>query len=227
MSGHERKITVEVPEANTRVRGLYLQPENARLLFVFGHGAGAGMTHPFMTAIAIGLAKHGVATLRYQFPYMESGRKGPDPKPVLLSTIRAAVSHAGNLGNKIPLFIGGKSMGGRMSSMAMAQDPMPGVQGIVFLGFPLHPPGVPSDDRGAHLAEVTVPMLFLQGTRDKLADLRLLKPVIKKLGELANLHIIEGGDHSFHLPKSQGKSDADVLGELSEIAAQWMLRIAK
>ena len=222
MTSLEKSISVDVEEGGARVSGLFLRPENSRSLLVFGHGAGAGMKHPFMTEIAHGLAERGVATLRYQFPYIEAGRKRPDPKPVLLATVRAAVSRAKDLDKKLPLFVGGKSMGGRMSSMAMAQNPISGVKGIVFFGFPLHPPGMPSVDRAAHLADVKVPMLFLQGTRDKLADLTLLKPVIKTLGKRAHLHIIEGGEHSFHLPKSQGKTDAAVLDDLSETAVQWM-----
>lgn len=223
----ERETQFSVKGTATRVSGLFMSPANAECVLVFGHGAGAGMKHPFMSAISGGLERLRVATFRYQFPYLESGAKRPDPKPLLLSTVRAAVAQAQDLGNGLPLFLGGKSMGGRMSSIAMAEDPIREILGIVFFGFPLHPPGVPSDSRAEHLSLIDVPMLFLQGTRDKLADLKLLKPVVKKLGTLATIHIIEGADHSFHVPKSSGKSDADVCDNLSEATSSWMSRVMK
>lgn len=213
----------------TRGRGevsaLLLRPSGARWLLVLGHGAGAGMRHPFMESIAQRLATQGIATFRYQFPYMEGGGRRPDPPPVLLATVRAAVAAAAaaaaQAGGDLPLLAGGKSMGGRMTSMAAAEADLPAVRGLVFFGFPLHPAGAPSTGRGDHLSRVRVPMLFLQGTRDKLADLDLLRPALDKLGERARLHVVEGADHSFHVPKSSGRTEAEVLEELARTVAEW------
>lgn len=219
MSVREMKIRVGADE----VSALLVKPRKARALLVLGHGAGAGMRHAFMEAVAQRLAARGVATLRYQFPYMEQGRKAPNTPKVLIATVRAAVETGHRAAGSLPLFAGGKSMGGRMTSTAAAQEPLTGVRGIVFLGFPLHAPGQPSDHRAAHLADVDVPMLFLQGTRDKLADLELLVPVCRKLAPRATLHVVDGGDHSFHVLKRSGRTDDETADEICGTAADWML----
>jgi len=179
------------------------------------------MNHPFMAKLAGELAGVGVATLRYQFPYMEEKRRVPDTPAVLTATVVAAVRAAAEAAPGLPLFAGGKSMGGRMTSQAAAQQPLEGVQGLVFFGFPLHPPKLPGTKRADHLAKVTIPMLFLQGTRDALADLQLLRPVCAKLGAWATLHVIESADHAFHVLKNSGKTDEQVLHELAETIASW------
>jgi predicted alpha/beta-hydrolase family hydrolase len=204
---------------------LLLLPAEPRLMLVLAHGAGAGMTHPFLESLAAELAAVGVATLRYQFPYMEQRRRVPDSPAVLTATVRAAVRTTAELSLRLPLIAGGKSMGGRMTSQAAAQQPLDGVRGLVFFGFPLHPPNKPGTKRAEHLKHVTVPMLFLQGTRDTLADLKLLKPICEDLGSQATLHIIETADHSFHMLKNSGKTDAGVLRELAQTTASWALRI--
>jgi predicted alpha/beta-hydrolase family hydrolase len=190
------------------------------------HGAGAGMNHAFMAAVAEELAQRGIATLRYQFPYMERGSKRPDSPKVAHAAVRAAVAEAGRLVPGLPLVAGGKSFGGRMTSQAQAASPLPGVRGLAFLGFPLHPAGKPSDDRAAHLLEVRMPMLFLQGTRDELADLRLLRPVIDRLGERATLELLEDADHSFHVPARTGRKDAEVRAGMLDAFAQWTRALA-
>ena len=200
---------------------LLLRPAKARWLLVLAHGAGAGMSHPFMEKLAGELAGVGVATLRYQFPYMEERRRAPDPPTVLMATVVAAVRAAAEAAPGLPLLAGGKSMGGRMTSQAAAQHVLDGVRGLVFFGFPLHPPKQPGTKRADHLAKLTVPMLFLQGTRDTLADLKLLRPVCAKLESRATLHVIETADHSFHMLKRSGRSDAEVLRELAETTASW------
>lgn len=212
-------------EGGGEVSALLLRPAKARWLLVLAHGAGAGMSHPFMEMLAGELARVGVATLRYQFPYMEERRRVPDVSAVLTATVAAAVRAAAKAAPDLPLLAGGKSMGGRMTSQAAAQHPLDGVGGLVFLGFPLHPPKQPGTKRADHLAKVTVPMLFLQGTRDTLADLKLLRPVCAKLGSRVTLHVIETADHSFHVLKSSGRNDAEVLRELVETAASWADRI--
>ncbi|HTD68980.1 MAG TPA: alpha/beta family hydrolase [Gemmatimonadales bacterium] len=203
------------------VTGLLLRPSNARLLYVLAHGAGAGMRHPFLESIAQRLAQRSIATLRYQFPYMEQRLRRPDPPAVAATTVRAAVIEAAGVAPGLPLVAGGKSFGGRMTSTAQAEDPLPGVRGLALLGFPLHPPGRPADKRAEHLAQVRIPMLFLQGDRDEFADLKLLKPVVKQLGERATLHLVEGGDHSFHVLKRSGRTDAEVMAELVETIVAW------
>src|SRR5437660_3748430 len=203
------------------VSGLLLRPKDARLLYVLAHGAGAGMRHPFLESISQRLAEQGIATLRYQFPYMERRSRRPDPPAVAAAAVRAAVAEAARLAPGLPLVAGGKSFGGRMTSTAQAEEPLPGVRGLVFLGFPLHPPGRPGDARADHLAEVQIPMLFLQGTRDEFADLELLRPVVKRLGDRATLHLADGGDHSFHVLKRSGRTDAEVMGELVDAIAAW------
>jgi hypothetical protein len=203
------------------VSALLERPETARWLMVLGHGAGAGMRHRFMEGAAAALAARGVATFRYQFPYVEKRASRPDPQPILLSTVQSAVAAAHAAAPELPLLAGGKSMGGRMTSLAAAKEGLGEVRGIVFFGFPLHPPGAPGTERGDHLERVVVPMLFLQGTRDKLADLSLLRPVIERLGSKAALHVVEGADHSFEVPKRSGRSLTDVLGELAETVQAW------
>jgi predicted alpha/beta-hydrolase family hydrolase len=210
-----------VVERGDEVSALLLRPANARRLLVLAHGAGAGMSHPFMEKLADELAGVGVATLRYQFPYIEARRRAPDEPAVLTATVVAAVRAAAQAAPGLPLLAGGKSMGGRMTSQAAAQRPLDGVRGLVFFGFPLHPPNQPGTKRADHLTKVAIPMLFLQGTRDTFADLQLLRPVCRKLGSRATLHVIETADHSFHLLKKSGRSDPEVSRELAEKAASW------
>ena len=204
------------------VSALLLRPASARALLVLGHGAGAGMRHPFMQAVAERLAARKIATLRYQFPYMEKGKKSPDSQTTLRATIVSAVETAKKAARGLPLLAGGKSMGGRLTSLVAAEGRLPDVQGLIFFGFPLHAARKPSSERGAHLAEVNVPMLFLQGTRDRLAALDLIKPLCRHLGKRASLHIVEGGDHSFHVLKRSGRTDADVQNELGETVGSWV-----
>src|ERR1700754_433626 len=203
------------------VSALLMRPKDARACYVFAHGAGAGMRHASMEAIATGLAERGIATLRYQFPYMEKGSKRPDPPALAHATVRAAVAEAAKVCAGLPLIAGGKSFGGRMTSQAQSKAPLDGVKGIAFFGFPLHPAGKPSSDRAEHLAEVKIPMLFLQDTRDSLAELSLLKPVVKGLGIRATLHLADGADHSFHVLKSSGRNDREVLAEILNAFAVW------
>jgi len=203
------------------VSAILMQPEDPFCLLVLAHGAGAGMRHKTMEAIAADLAGRGIATFRYNFPYMEQGKRAPSPQPVLLATVRAAVLAAGVAAPALPLLAGGKSMGGRMTSIASAKEPLSGVRGIVFFGFPLHPPGKHTAERGAHLHQVTVPMLFLQGTRDDLADLDLVRPLCASLGTAATLGILDHADHSFHVLKRSGRTDAEVLDQLGAATAAW------
>ena len=205
--------------------GLLIAPPGAQACFVFAHGAGAGMTHSFMSAFAEGLAERGIATLRYDFPYMEAGSKRPDTPKVAHAAVRAAVAEAASRLPRITLFAGGKSFGGRMTSQAQAAEPLPGVKGLVFVGFPLHPAGKPSIERAAHLDHVQVPMLFLQGTRDELAALELLEPVVERLGGLAMLETYEDADHSFHVPARTGRKDNEVRAAMLDTAARWMLNL--
>jgi len=204
------------------VSALLDRPADAYACFVFAHGAGAGMTHPAMEAAALGLAECGVATLRYQFPYMEKGSKRPDPPAIAHAAVRAAVAEAGRCCPGLRLIAGGRSFGGRMTSQAQAAAPLAGVDGLAFFGFPLHPAGKPSDDRASHLADIKIPMLFLQGTKDKLAELALLEPVVKRLGRKASLHLVEGADHSFHVPARSGRNDREVLSEILDAFAGWI-----
>jgi uncharacterized protein len=217
--GPER-LTIETGKPGS-VSALLLRPDKARACFVFAHGAGAGMTHPFMEAFAAGLCQRGIASLRYQFPYMEKGGKRPDPPAVAHAAVRAAVAEAGRHCANLPLIAGGKSFGGRMTSQAQASVPLPGVHGLAFLGFPLHPAGKPSDDRARHLAEIHVPMLFLQGTRDNLAEAALIEPMVERLGKSARLHFVDGADHSFHVPARSGRNDRDVLDGILDVFAAW------
>ena len=219
-------VTIAIDDGAS-VSGLWLKPAKARGCLVLAHGAGAGMTHASMTATAEGLAERGIATLRYQFPYMERGSSRTDAPAVAHAAVRAAVAEAGRLGGKLPLFAGGRSFGGRMTSQAQAIAPLPGVRGLVFFAFPLHPAGKPSIDRAEHLCEVAVPMLFLQGTRDALAVLDLLHPVVAALGERAALTLAQDADHSFHVPAKTGRKDKEVLAELLDAATQWMAATAR
>lgn len=209
------------------VSALLQTPKGARALAVLAHGAGAGMTHPFLSAVAGGLAQRGIATLRFQFPYREAGGRRPDPPALAQDTVRAAVACARRLLPDLPLFAGGKSFGGRMSSQAQAAAPLEGVRGLVFLGFPLHPAGKPSQDRAKHLFDVRVPMLFLQGTRDALAELSQLQPAVAALGRRATLTLFEGADHSFHVPVRSGRTDDAVRGEVLDALAGWIRRVAR
>jgi len=213
-------------DAEHRVSGILLAPGNVRAGYVLAHGAGAGMRQKFLEATARGLAERGVASFRYNFPYMEAGRKRVDPPPLCHATARAAVAEAARLLPKLPLIAGGKSFGGRMTSQAQAIEPLPGVRGLAFLGFPLHPPGKPSTDRAAHLAGVNLPMLFLQGTNDEFAELALLRSTVAKLGGHATLRLFDHADHSFHVPAKSGRKDADVLDELLDALAEWIDQIA-
>jgi predicted alpha/beta-hydrolase family hydrolase len=228
MAGSRSKeISFQATKSSGKVSALLMRPKNARWLLVLGHGAGAGMRHKFMEASVGRLANNEIATFRYQFPYMERGTKRPDPRPILLTTVRSAVDAAIEATGELPLLAGGKSMGGRMTSMAAAESPLPNVQGLVFFGFPLHPPGQTSTERSDHLANVTVPMLFLQGTRDSLANLDLLQPICKKLGKLARLHVINSADHSFHVLKSSGRTDDQVMEELGKTVSMWASRLVR
>jgi predicted alpha/beta-hydrolase family hydrolase len=210
-----------------KVSGLLILPKGAEALLVFAHGAGAGMRHKFMEEAAQKLADHSVGTLRYQFPYMEKETKRPDAEAVLTATVRAAVAVAIDRAEGLPLFAGGKSMGGRMTSLAATRAPLDGVRGLIYFGFPLHAAGKPSADRGHHLFDIKLPMLFLQGSRDALADLKLLKPLCARLGKRVELFVIEGGDHSFHLLKSAGRSDDQALEEAALKVGSWISRVLK
>ena len=205
---------------------LLIKPPAARFALALAHGAGAGMRHPFMETVSQALAGVGVATYRYEFPYMEAGEKRPDPPARAEARVREAVAAAATALPGLPLFVGGKSFGGRMSSGAQSRAPLPGVRGLVFFGFPLHAAGRPDDSRAAHLASITVPMLFLQGTRDTLADLDLIRGVCEHLGPLATLHVVAGADHSFSVLKRSGRTSAEVLTELASTTAAWMARHA-
>ena len=219
-----QQLTIGMPN-DASVSALLLRPPQARACYVLAHGAGAGMTHPSMEATAAGLCERGIATLRYQFPYMEKGSKRPDAPTVAHAAVRAAVAEAGRRCPALPLIAGGRSFGGRMTSQAQALSPLPGVRGLAFLGFPLHPAGKPSSDRAKHLTEVRIPMLFLQGTRDALAELSLLEPVVKGLGSRATLRLLDGADHSFHVLKSSGRNDREVMDEALDAFAAWVVAI--
>src|SRR5271163_501422 len=221
-----KPVTIEV-DATRDVSGLLLVPERPFACYVLAHGAGTGMTHKFMTAVAEGLNERGMATLRYQFPYMEAGSKRPDRPPLAHAAVRAAVASAARLTPGLPLFAGGKSFGARMTSQAQAAAPLPNVIGLAFLGFPLHPAGKPSADRAAHLSDVRVPMLFLQGTRDALAELQFLSPVLEKLSAIATSHLIEHADHSFDVPVRSGTTDSQVLNEVLDTLTDWARGIVR
>jgi hypothetical protein len=219
ISSQSLRISVD-PDRS--VSGILLSPRSVRACLVLAHGAGAGMKHPFMTAVAEGLASRGFATLRYQFPYMERGAKRPDAPAVAQGAVRAAVAEAARALPGLPLFAGGKSFGGRMTSQAQAASLLDGVRGLAFLGFPLHAPGKASDERGAHLLDIRIPMLFLQGSRDDFADLSLLRPLVERLGAGAMLKLFDDADHSFHVPARSGRSDAEVREGMLDALAGWM-----
>ena len=212
-----------IPVGSESVSGLLLRPPNAKALYVFAHGAGAGMTHKAMESNARGLAERGIATVRYQFPYMEKGSRRPDPPRIAHATVRAAVAEAMRLAADLPLFAGGRSFGGRMTSQTQADEPLPGVRGLAFLGFPLHPAGKAGIERAEHLSRVQVPMLFVSGDRDALAELDLLKPVIGGLGKRATLHLVSHADHSFKVAAKSGRTCADAEAEALDAMAEWML----
>lgn len=215
--------TIKLADGAT-ISALWQKPKDAKAVLVLAHGAGAGMTHKHMAATADGLAERGIATLRYNFPYMERGSKRPDNPPIAHAAVRAAAADAAKLAGALPLFAGGRSFGARMTSQAQALDPLPNVKGLVFFAFPLHPPGKPGTDRADHLADVRIPMLFLQGTNDEFADLDLLKPTVKKLARRATLVLAQHADHSFHAPAKSGRKDPEVLAEILDAAAAWMLK---
>lgn len=221
-----KRINIEIDHACS-VSGLLIRPARPHACFVFAHGAGAGMTHPSMENVAIGLGERHVATLRYQFPYMEKGSKRPDAPAVAHAAVRAAVAEAGRLCEGIPLIAGGKSFGGRMTSQAQALQPLAGVHGLAFFSFPLHPAGKPSNERAKHLADIHVPMLFLQGTRDALAELKLLEPVVKNLGSSATLHLVKEADHSFHVLARSGRKDGEVMIEILDAFVAWVGKIVR
>jgi predicted alpha/beta-hydrolase family hydrolase len=220
-----QNLTLKVDSAND-VSALLLRPSAARACFVFAHGAGAGMTHPFMEQVAGGLCDRGIATLRYQFPYMERASRRPDPPAIAHAAVRAAVEEAARCCAGLALVAGGKSFGGRMTSQAQAIAPLAGVRGLAFLGFPLHPAGKPSDARAKHLSDVDVPMLFIQGTRDKLAESQLIAPVVKHLGASATLHLVQEADHSFHVPARSGRNDRDAMREVVDTLSAWIVATA-
>ena len=215
-----RELRIAV--GNEAVSALLLRPENAKALYLFAHGAGAGMTHKAMESNAQGLADRGVATLRFQFLYMDRGSKRPDPPKLAHAVVRAAAAEAAKLAPDLPLFAGGRSFGGRMTSQAQAEEPLPTVRGLAFLGFPLHPAGKPGIDRAEHLARVTVPMLFISGDRDALAERHLLEPVVAGLGDRATLHSVEHADHSFKVAARSGRTAADAEAEALDTLADWM-----
>jgi predicted alpha/beta-hydrolase family hydrolase len=220
-SSEAKPVTIAIDQT-TQVSGLLQKALRPRVCFVLAHGAGVGMTHPFTTAVAAGLAKRNIATLRYQFPYMERGGRRPDPPKLAQATVRAAVAEALRLQQDVLLVAGGKSFGGRMTSQAQAVEPLPGVRGLAFLGFPLHPAGRTSKDRADHLFKVHIPMLFLQGTRDALAEVGELKPLCEALGANATLKLFADADHSFRVPARSGRSAAQVLEELLDALASWI-----
>lgn len=220
-----RKVIFTATQSVGDVSGLLLLPPGSTSMYVLAHGAGAGMTHPFLATFADGLAERDIATFRYQFPYMEQGRRAPNSRPILTDTVRSAVEKAAELAPGLRIIAGGKSMGGRMTSLAQSESPIQGVEGLAFLGFPLHAPGRDSADRGAHLSDIDIPMLFLQGTRDRLANLEFLEPLCASLGARCTLHVLEGGDHSFKPLKRSGRSLEEVLDEAVGVLADWITKL--
>lgn len=217
-----REMRIDVPQAGSSVSALLDLPDDPRAVYVLGHGAGAGMRHAFLERITRDLVSRGLGVFRYQFPYMEERRKRPDRHPVLHGTVRAAAAAAAEAVPGVPLVAGGKSMGGRMTSLVQSATPLPGVNGLIFLGFPLHAPNKPGSDRADHLKEIAIPMLFLQGTRDSLARLDLLTPVVDALGSRAAMHIVEGGDHSFKVLKRSGRTMDEVFDDLADTMVEWV-----
>jgi predicted alpha/beta-hydrolase family hydrolase len=221
----QQKLEIEIANIGS-VSALLNCPAGAQACYVLAHGAGAGMSHPFMETVATGLSERHVAALRYQFPYMEKGSKRPDAPAIAHAAVRSAVAEAARCCPGLPLIAGGKSFGGRMTSQAQAIAPLPGVRGLAFLGFPLHPAGKPSSDRAKHLADIRIPMLFMQGTRDNLAELTLLEPVIDRLGPSASLYLVQEGDHSLHVPARSGRRDRDVMDDVLDAFAAWIRTLA-
>jgi len=217
---------VAIPVVGGQVSGLLVRPEGAKVLYVFAHGAGVGMNHPSMASNAQGLAERGIATLRFQFPCMEKGGGRPDPPGIAHATVRAAVAKAAELTPELSLFAGGRSYGGRMTSQAQSIAPLPGVRGLVFLGFPLHPAGKPGNERADHLDQIEIPMLFVSGSRDALADMDLLQPLVAGLGAHAMLHVVEGGDHGLRVLVSSGRTNDEAQAEALDAMAAWMLTLA-
>jgi len=215
---------IRIPVGKDSVSGLLLLPDGAKALYVFAHGAGAGMTHRAMESNAQGLAARGIATLRYQFPYMEKGSKRVDPPKIAHAAVRAAIAEAAKLEPELPLFAGGRSFGGRMTSQAQAEAPLPGVRGLAFLGFPLHPAGKPGTERAEHLQRVAIPMLFVSGSRDALAELDLLRPMVAGLGSRATLHSVDQADHSFKVAARSGRTPADAEAEALDALAEWIMK---
>lgn len=213
---------VRITVGDDSVSGLLLRPSHAKALYLFAHGAGAGMTHRAMESNARGLAERGIATLRYQFPYMEKGSRRPDPPRIAQAAVRAAADEALRLVPGLPLYAGGRSFGGRMTSQAQAEQPLPGARGLAFLGFPLHPAGKPGIERAEHLSRVQIPMLFVSGDRDALAELELLKPVVASLGERATLRLVAHADHSFKVAARSGRTSAEVEAEALDALAEWI-----
>lgn len=220
-----KPISIRI-DAATSVSALWDKPRGAKAALVLAHGAGAGMTHKHMAATAEGLAARGIAVLRFNFPYMEKGSKRPDNPAIAQAAIRAAIAQGKKLAGDLPLFAGGRSFGGRMTSQAQAEETLPNVRGLVFFAWPLHPAGKPGTDRAEHLSRVKLPMLFLQGSADALAETHLLKPTVASLGRRAKLHLIQHADHSFHVPAKTGRKDPDVLDEILDVARDWMLKTA-
>lgn len=214
-----------IPFGDATLDARAIVPDDARALYVFAHGAGAGMDHAFLVRAAHALAARGIATLRYDFPYRSAGSRRPDPRPTLVRAVRAATAWAHETHPTLPCVAGGKSMGGRMTSLAHAEAPLEGIGGIAFYGFPLHPAGKPGTERADHLAAIDAPMLFLQGTRDKLAPLDALTPIVERLPR-ATLHVVDGADHGFAVLKRSGRTDDDVHEELADTTAAWIRRLA-
>jgi predicted alpha/beta-hydrolase family hydrolase len=214
---------LRIPVGDGSVSGLLIRPEGAKALYLFAHGAGAGMTHKSMASNAEGLAERGIATLRYQFPYMEKGSRRPDPPRIAHATVRAAVAEAARVAPDLPLFAGGRSFGGRMTSQAQADEALPGIRGLAFIGFPLHPAGKPGIERAEHLTRVRIPMLFVSGARDALAEMNLLKPVLASLADRATLHVIADADHSLKVPVKSGRTSEEAESEALDAIAEWMI----
>jgi predicted alpha/beta-hydrolase family hydrolase len=218
--------SLPIPVGEHSVSALLIRPDDAKALYVFAHGAGAGMTHKSMVSNAEGLAARGIATLRYQFPYMERGSKRPDPPRIAHAAVRAAAAEALRIASDLPLFAGGRSFGGRMTSQAQADSPLPGVRGLAFLGFPLHPAGKPGIERAEHLSRVNVAMLFVSGARDALAEMDLLRPVVASLGDGATLHVIADADHSLKVPAKSGRTAAQAEAKALDAMAEWMIGLS-
>jgi predicted alpha/beta-hydrolase family hydrolase len=217
---------LRIPVGEESVSALLIRPAEAKALYLFAHGAGTGMTHRSMVSNAEGLATRGIATLRYQFPYMEKGSRRPDPPRIAHAAVRAAAAEAARVAPDLPLFAGGRSFGGRMTSQAQADEPLPGVRGLAFVGFPLHPAGKPGIERAEHLSRVQIPMLFVSGARDSLAEMDLLEPVVAGLGERATLHVIADADHSLKVPAKSGRTPAEAEAEALDTIAAWMIALS-